>query len=160
MIAGCMSEKECGTPILVGLLQIILTPVFLIGYIWSICWGVQLWKKGGKQGDYVASNNAKPGDVEAPPPPPPAAQGHWARFFDPLLFYIFTFSAFPTAFLYCCAIPVFLFFRQTDLLDLTTAAGVRFFRSSFLQRGIVNSPRPCFYAWLCRTPSNTRAILD
>ena len=40
---GLFHQKDCWHNVLGGLLMLVLAPVLLIGLIWSLIWGYQIW---------------------------------------------------------------------------------------------------------------------
>ncbi len=42
---GCMGSSISGCQIVIGLLQMCLSPVLLIGWFWSIWWGVIIYQR-------------------------------------------------------------------------------------------------------------------
>ena len=41
---GIFHKSDCWNNVLVGLLMLVLGPVFFVGVVWSLYWGYQIWK--------------------------------------------------------------------------------------------------------------------
>lgn len=78
MIASCIGEGGGGTMV-IGILQLV-TSVFLVGWIWAICWSANLItaskdpsRDAGMQPQAAEMHPPPPVSGGAPPPPPPMA---------------------------------------------------------------------------------------